>query len=224
MALRADDIAAHYRSVIQRLHQHFSRAEEGYADTDEEEEESSENEHSLERPSQKRKRADARVRDPWNAVTNMKELTIDPTLAEHIQRLRADPKEFMNDTKSLLHEAFQYRSSPADAFVACYSYTLVLQQRRTVDDIRWCFSLLFFFDIVKQIDPTSSGRRVGRLQQSKVRSFLGRVVGSSCPFRLVDATQDINKWARLGRKLNLMCERFGPGCLIFLHQQFSDNL
>ena len=83
--------------------------------------------------------------------------------------------------------------------------------------------MLMFYDLVKALRPQASGRRIGHLQEREIRRFLGAVLHEA-PIQLADVHQNINLWSRLGKRLDVLCSAFGPGCLFYLQVELSDNL
>ena len=162
-------------------------------------------------------------RNPWNPVMRIVNLGLSSETCEMLSALRDEPHRFLEDRHFLEHEANRFQDSPADAFLSHYNYALVLQQRRAVDGIRWLFVLLLFFDIVKEIRPDASGRRIGHLQAQEVEDFLGPVL-EHAPMELAKVTENMDNWSKMGRRLNVLCERFGEGCLFYLSHVLSDNL
>lgn len=178
----------------------------------------------------KRKRKDDRspkTRNPWNRVLNRQSLALHSEIHTHLTDHGPDALRFLTDDSVLTHRITQFSSeSVGDAFIACYKYTLDLEDRSVNDTFRWCFSMLMVYDVVRLIFPNRAGR-VGKSMQQELNShlveFLAPVLGS------LDLTQDValkqlNEWRIYGMKVDLLCTHFGPGSLFFLGDILSKDL
>jgi hypothetical protein len=163
-------------------------------------------------------------RHPWQAFLNLTSVELPLTITIHIRKHGTDPKIFLNDDMGLVHRIAEFGAITAgDAYMACCSYTLRLDNRRTKDNIRWCFAMLGFFDILKLIRPIGSGR-VGQVMAPDIVRFLGPVLGKSGRTPEEDLRQ-LKEWCRYGSKLDKLCaELGGSGFLFFLDKQLSRDL
>ena len=181
------------------------------------------NGNGVENP-RKRKRSDKTPpRHPWDQFLSLESLSLAPAFGQHLKKYGANPKKFISDNGLLKNRVPEFTSETVgDAFMACYEYTLRLESRRTKDNLRWCFTMLMCFDLVKLIKPNGSGR-VGCLMQKEVNKFLGPVLGATT-IQPELALKQLNEWSRCGMKLDMLCNEFGPGCLFFLGELLTQDL
>ena len=153
----------------------------------------------------------------------MQSLEADPRHLDHLQRYGPDPAGFVNDQSRLTSQPLVFKSGEVgDAFVVRYRYTLELEARRTKDNVRWCFTMLMYYDLVRLIRPQSTGR-VGQLMFNDISDFL-RPLTKTPWLEEQHAFEQLNEWSRCGRKLNVLCRIFGEGCLFFLAERLSRDL
>ena len=160
-------------------------------------------------------------RHPWAPFMRLKKVVLAYSIEHHLRQYGPDAEKFLSDDDLLKHKIFECaEDAVSDKFMAYYEYTLQLAARRSKDGIRWCFSMLMYFDLVKVVKPKSSGKKVGRLMLKDIIKFLGE--SSTLDPKM--AYKNMNKWAGFGRKLDLLCTTFGPGCIFYLVDFFSTNL
>lgn len=175
------------------------------------------------RDNHKRPRSDTTPRHPWGPFLKRKTLELAPVYVRHLRKHGTDAIRFLNDGCSLQHRIAHYdHRTVGDAFLSCYQYTQRLEARQTMDRVRWCFTMLMYFDLVKIIRPHGSAR-VGCLMLEDIKSFLGPVL-SQTTLSADLALQQLNEWSRCGYKLSLLCAEFGPGSLFFLQSLLSRDL
>ena len=175
------------------------------------------------RGSHKRPRSGTIPRHPWGPFLKRKTLELAHVYVQHLQKHGTDAIRFLNDGYSLQHRIAHYdHSTVGDAFLSCYQYTRQLDSRQTMDRVRWCFTMLMYFDLVKITRPHGSAR-VGCLMLEDIKSFLGPVLGHTTLSADL-ALQQLNEWSRCGYKLSLLCSEFGPGSLFFLQSLLSRDL
>ena len=144
-------------------------------------------------------------------------------MQRHLRQHGTSPSKFQNDNDFLRNRVTEFGSETVgDAFMACYQYTLRLESRRSMDSLRWCFTMLMYFDLVKLIKPDGSGR-VGHLMRQEVIRFLGPVLEPAA-IKPDVALKQLNEWSRCGMKVDLLCTAFDPGCLFFLEDLLSQDL
>lgn len=161
-------------------------------------------------------------RHPWSQVLQMTSLSLDPIFQRYLTEYGPDPEKFLNDHGHLIHKfgSFSYETR-GDAFMACYQYTHQLECRQTSDKVRWCFSMLNFYDVIQIAWPGCG--RIGQSMVPEVVDHFGPILG---PGKLdpEKTKKDLNDWFCLGCKLNFLCEQFGPGSFFFLAHMLSENL
>ena len=212
-----------------KLARHFGLLGEGTSESDDGTDEESSDEdsdddnkpsiHGGERP--KRRNPTKKTRHPWAPFMRLKSVELAYSIRYHLRTHGSDAERFLSDTKLLKHEVFDPTGTVSDKFMACYQYTMQLAARRSKDNIRWCFTMLMYFDLVKVVKPKSSGKKIGCLMLKDITRFLGSESASIDP-RV--AHKQLNKWAACGRKLDLLCSTFGPGCIFYLVDLLSTNL
>lgn len=160
--------------------------------------------------------APAGRRHRWKSVLNMTSLSLNPIFQEHLTQYGSDPEEFLSDHGRLTHKVGSF--SCGNSSMACYRYT---HHSEISDKVRWCFSILNFYDAVKIAWPEC--RRLGNTMAPKVLEYFGPSLG---PGKLdpEKIKEELNHVFFLGSKLNFLCEHFGPGCLFFLAHMLSDYL
>lgn len=168
----------------------------------------------------------------------------DITIDTHAQRLLdgferhdGDPKvivkRFLHDQAPLTNDLFSQRVDEpqaellhVDVFLSTLAWSRSIDRQIDINRLRWLFSLLFYFDLTtKVIKPDGHGSRVGRLMRQHYRDFILRIPPDhlgpgSTPDSVCD---DLALWSNLGRKLNIICREFGPGCLMFLSSKLSKD-
>lgn len=227
-------ITEQQRSALIRLAQHFGLLSKGDGDSgdgsdkednDSDEEDNGSDEDNVDSdhngdPPKSRKSA-KKPRHPWAPFMRMKSVVLAYSIEHHLKRYGPDAENFLSDNGLLKHKIFECAEDTiSDKFMACYEYTLQLAARRSKDNIRWCFTMLMYFDLVKVVKPKSSGKKVGHLMLKDITRFLGSE--SSIDPKL--AHRNMTKWAGFGRKLDLLCITFGPGCIFYLIDLLSTNL
>lgn len=201
------------RTILSKLSRHFARS-------DDEEELGEDVDTDVETPKKRKKPS---PRHPWQRFLNMESLVLPPAIEQHLRRHGTDPERFLNDEGLLRNNITNFsRETVGDAFIACYQYTLHLDKRRTQDSSRWHFTMLLYYDLVKLIRPNGSGR-VGYLIREDLVKFLGSVHGPKT-IQVDVALAQLNEWSRHGMKLNMLCTKFGDGCLFYLNELLSADL
>ena len=191
---------------------------QGERDDKEEEEEEEDS------PKRKRKRGTGqkKPRHPWGVFIRLEDITL-PSEVQKYLRKTTDPIKFLADEKPLENKIDQFGGETvADAFVACYKYTLQLETRRSTDQFRWCFTMLMYFDMVRLIRPEGSGK-VGPMMLQELEAVLGPIL-EQLHVNKQQALQRIDKWSLYGAKLSQLCDEFGAGCIFFLGDYLSANL
>ncbi len=170
-----------------------------------------------------KKRRRGTPRHPWRPIIQMRSLCLPERYRVHLEANGTDPLCFINDNEVLQNAVVDYgESDVGDAFMACYNYALQLVRRRATDRIRWFFTMIMFFDLVRLIRPHGSGR-VGRLMMQEIVGFLGPLIDAGEIEAEVTLAQ-INEWQLCGSKLDHLCRKFGPGSLFYLEDQLSPDL
>ena len=175
-------------------------------------------------PKRKRKRGTGqrKPRHPWGVFIRLEDVTL-PSEVQKYLRKTTDPIKFLADEKILENKIDQFGAETvADAFVACYKYTLQLETRRSTDQFRWCFTMLMYFDMVRLIRPEGSGK-VGPMMLQELEAVLGPIL-EQLHVDKQQALQRIDKWSLYGAKSSQLCDEFGAGCLFFLGEYLSENL
>ena len=225
-----DAITPQQRSALLKLAQHFGLMDKGDRESDHESEEEEEDEDeggdedSTSGPRGRRPKpgkSGSKTRHPWAPFMRLRSVELAYPIQHHLRTHGPDAEKFLSDSKLLTHEIFDPQGTVSDKFMACYQYTLQLTARRSKDNIRWCFTMLMYFDLVKVVKPNSSGRKVGYLMLKDITRFLGSASTTIDP---KIAHKQLNKWAGFGRKLDLLCSTFGPGCVFYLVDLLSTNL
>lgn len=216
-----------------RLAQHFSTSPTGPQSDDETEEPRG----TPARASSKRKREKATGEpaarsqkrtcgkrddnDPWYRFTKLESLEIPALYEAHLQKHGSDAAAFLNDQRELTRLGPEARSDEGDAFLSRLQYTLHLQGRMAKDRIRWCFSMLLYFDLAQLENPGGSGR-VGGAMQKRIRDLVKDRVPAD---RVQDLHLDsLTVWSTCGKKLDIICKEFGEGSLFFLDGLLSEYL
>ena len=159
----------------------------------------------------------------WAPFLRVKSLRLPATVQHHLTEHGSDPEKFLSDHEVFKHKIFECaENQAADAFMACYQYTLELVSRRTKDNLRWCFIMLLYYDLVRLIKPRWSGK-IGHLMLTDMRRFLGSAAQTT-DIDVKTAHKEIAAWANCGKHLDLLCATFGPGCIFYLSDLLSLNL
>lgn len=161
--------------------------------------------------------------DPWRRFLKLETLSLVQCARPYISRPGpAAAAMFLEDKAGLEHLGLEdSRGSTADAFVASHKYTRELQNRGTNDNVRWCFSMMHYYDLVILLYPEQSGK-IGTLMLQEIHELLGPSLSDIlCPR---SALRDLNEWSLQGKKVNDLCEVFGVGCLFFLGDTISRDL
>ena len=196
-------------------------------DPDEENNDPNEETSDLDEGDTSRARKSARKPRPkvkaWAPFLRIKSLKLPPSVQQHLTEHGSDPEKFLSDHEVFKHMIFECADNQAaDAFMACYQYTLELVSRRTKDNLRWCFIMLLYYDLVRLIKPRWSGK-IGHLMLTDMRRFLGSAAKTT-DIDPKTARKEIETWANCGKHLNLLCATFGPGCIFYLSDLLSPNL
>jgi len=172
-----------------------------------------------------RKRKRGNKSHAMSRFTNLQHLHLSTTFQRFFDSAGVDPIEFLNDGEALEHriQEFRTKATLGDAFRACYQYAMDLQERSDMDTVRWHFSMIFYHDLNKLINPKNSGRRMGRMMKKKMVRFLEAVFNGNTE-KIDEAMLKMDEWGKLGKKLVQLCESFTPGCLFYLAQHLSKNL
>lgn len=165
------------------------------------------------------------VRHPWQRILNITFLNLPHSVLTHVLTHGTSARDFLAEQRPLVNNMSDYDGQTVgDAFMACYRYTIDLEARMSSDKIKWCFSMLMFFDLSRLIRPNGAGNgRWGNLMVEEVAAFLGPVLGPDT-VTANDAKKQINRWSTYGRKLDLFCQTFTPGSLFFLAEHLSADL
>lgn len=187
------------RDALVRMVRHFTLPQAGESEaTDDpegrEDQDGGENDGAI----KKRKRSGAagkKPRHPWAPFMRLQGVALPPAVGKHLEKKGTDAVTFLSDHKSLMHKIDQFGSEAiADAFVACYKYTVDLETRQTTDHFRWCFSMLMYFDLVRLIRPHGSGK-VGPLMLQDIENVLGPVL-EELGIDKKQALEQIRQWSQ----------------------------
>lgn len=90
----------------------------------------------------------------WQAVLNLTALDLSSKIKEILNRPEVGASraaDFLNDGQLLKIQGGVLDRAAAgqgltngDVFIACYAYATHLEKRRKSDNIRWCFTMIFF--------------------------------------------------------------------------------
>lgn len=161
-------------------------------------------------------------RHPWKCVLKMTSLSLDPIFQRYLTEYGPDPENFLSEHGRLIHKVGSFSSETrGDAFMACYQYTQHLECQQTSEKVRWCFSMLNLHDVIQIAWPER--KCIGHAMVPEVVDYLGLILG---PGKLdpEKTKKDLQEWFCLGRKLNFLCEQFGPGCFFYLGHVLSHDL
>jgi len=173
----------------------------------------------------RKRRRDGPVRPPapWGRFTKLETLSLNQCARQYLPRPSPDSAaKFLGDQTGLKHLGLAYsKRTAADAFIASHKYTRDLAMRSVDDNVRWCFSMLLYFDLVMHLYPTQSGK-VGAIMLQEIQDLfkpsLANVLSPE------NALRDLNSWSWQGKKINDLCLEFGVGCLFFLGDVLSQDL
>ena len=209
------------KGALVRVARHFADSQVGDsgASNDQEDPEASEDQDSGEeggsRKKRKRSGTGSKKRHPWEVFMRLEEVRLLPQIEKHLRKNGTDPIRFLADDKILSHRISEFGSDKIkDALAACYQYTTQLEDRQNTDNVRWCFSMLMFFDLVKLIRPKGSGK-VGSSMMGELDNRFGSM-WEQAHITKKEALENIDKWSLLGAKVDGLCAEFGVGCLFFL--------
>ncbi|KAH0353180.1 hypothetical protein KCU81_g1791, partial [Aureobasidium melanogenum] len=166
----------------------------------------------------KRKARD--VRNPWRRVLNLKQLSLEPSIARFLAE-PTDARDFLSDKDRLVYSLEGDERDCSNTLMVCYEFAQELQRREGVDRIRLLFINLFFHDMMLCIRPEATGKRVGHLMKDDAAELLKNFDGLQVD--LDEFRKNVNDWAKCGRKLNHMCQLFGDGCLFYFTEVFTQN-
>ena len=161
--------------------------------------------------------------NPWASFMRM---SFDLSLEYHdfYHRFGDDGARFLTDTVDLALQTYSSGDTKyalEQALIDFLRYTVHLKSRDARDKIRRLFCLLFFFDLACLVGAGPSGQ-IGCLQEGALMKFVRKdVLMNMCPELPMDR---MSKWSLQGGKLNILCERFGTGCLFFLAEHLTGNL
>jgi hypothetical protein len=162
----------------------------------------------------------------YAAILKRKELTVGTEILEHIQLHGTEPYLFLNAKWSAYKGGLSefYAGNAGDAFLACYQYARDTQDKIGITKCQWLFFMLLFYDIVKIVWP-NAGTRLGEIMVKDLGKMLsGLSEETRGGINVAGAAQDIQSWFYLGRKLNILCSKFGAGCLFPLAEVLSEDL
>lgn len=163
-------------------------------------------------------------RHAWQPVMSMQTLVLPPAVAAHIDQHGFDPVKFLTDRGSLrcnLLGPSGEELGAGDHFMTVWSWSLDLDMRTTNDHIRACFASLFYYDLAVHVRPKGTGR-VGTTMKARMAAFLAAVPADQLDHAF--ACDTIEHKSILGKRINFLCEQFGPGCLFYLSWMLSENL
>lgn len=213
--------------ILRELYRHFwsfdskKRGRQSTGDEDGDEDEESDGGADKEpRPRPKRQRADRN--HPWKTFMDLQSLPLPVDIQQHLQENGTDPLCFLEDPHSLAHKIKLARTT-GDAISDYYTFMIHLGSRAVMDATRWCFQLIAFYDMVKEISPESSGSRVGtRMKQEIVPVFENMFRNDQA--KIDEALKNLQEWSNWGYRINHLCETFGTGCVFFLAKYLTANL
>ena len=81
---------------------------------------------------------------------------------------------------------------------------------------------VLFLNLVQYLRPSGSGR-IGTLIYEDVQELLSKLSEDVRPATHVALSQ-LSEWSTQGKKVNQLCERFGPGCLFYLSGILTPDL
>lgn len=165
-------------------------------------------------------------RNPWNSIMRLDTLSLSVEV-EKIMSATDPVKSLIDDNSSLVH-SFQESMSIADAFLARYHYTVLLDKRHLIDQLRNHFVSLLYFDLLRLIQPRAKATRLGHLQRDELQKFLGaetvQVVRRS-ENSIIEMTNRLNKHIHEGRKLHQLGRLLGgDGYIFYLLNELTPNL
>ncbi|KAL8835849.1 MAG: hypothetical protein Q9170_003143 [Blastenia crenularia] len=211
--------------VLSKLARHL---EELYESDDEDDSDADEGEGSRQSTGHKRKSSSPRnsnragrkkpaaAAHPFARFLRLQSVTMAPVMQQYLERHGVDPVPFLEDTRALKHKRLDFSDTQnrSDAFWATYRWASALVKRRAQDSLRWCFTMMMYYDLTQIIRPQSSGK-VGHLMLAQIKDYLGPLQ-DQVGVPATEVLKQINQWARHGKKLNILCAEFGPGCLSYL--------
>ncbi|EON69085.1 hypothetical protein W97_08398 [Coniosporium apollinis CBS 100218] len=163
------------------------------------------------------------ARNPMNPIIRLDTLSLDPVVNRFLQSHGPDAPVFLARAGGQIRATVKdtEAGSDADAFLERYKLTLNLNAQLDTNNQLWCYSMLFYYDLVKQYNPNGSGR-VGDLMWEDIVAWFGRVLNNA-PICAADLVKNLNKWSVLGKRLHNLSVEFGSGFVFFLGHVLSRN-
>lgn len=164
------------------------------------------------------------ARKPMNPIMRLDTLSLNPVVNRFLQSHGPDALVFLARAGGQIRATVEDAEAgcDADAFLVRYKLTLNLNAQLDTNNQLWCYSMLFYYDLVKQYNPDGSGR-VGHLMREDIVAWFGRVLDNA-PICAPDLVKNLNKWSVLGKRLHNLSIEFGSGFVFFLGHVLSRNL
>ncbi|KIW14402.1 hypothetical protein PV08_07184 [Exophiala spinifera] len=112
----------------------------------------------------------------------------------------------------------------AHALKVRVTYTMDIAARSDMDRVRYCFTGLMWYDIVKLIRPDITGTRLGHLVKKDIRPLLEAVyTGNITPAWMDAILTEVSTSCKVGHRLNELSNRYGESCIFVLAGKLSKN-
>lgn len=124
---------------------------------------------------------EAKPRHAFRPIMNMSslEICIDPSV--YLEQENFDPADFLSGGG--IEHRIGSTGNTSNDFAVRYEFTLALAERCPKEyKLRWCFTMLGYFDLVQLICPGKSAKKVGKLMMQDLEDFLGES-GEGADFR-----------------------------------------
>jgi hypothetical protein len=176
-------------------------------------------------PSERDRASRTKPRHPWRCVMRINKLKLDTYVEDYLAAHGTEPSRFMMDAGMI--QPHNDEEETVQAFRSIWIYAQELLARKALDGFRFCFTMLYFYDLVKSINPRSTGR-IGKLMFEDLRDFLDNTLpalgGVRGATNQAEVLTTLNDWSYCGYKLSVIVDRFGEGCLFYLGSVLSHNL
>ena len=164
------------------------------------------------------------TRHPWQPFLNLESPTIPAEIKLFLSESHGDPTAFLTSELSLAEGMTDVAHARTDdVFLSYYQFTLRLAERQAVDNLRWCFAMLMYYDLAKLLRKDGTGR-VGKLMLAEVEIFLELILERQIGIKSEDVWSNLNAWSLCGKKLNYICSKLGHGCLFFIAVLLTKHL
>lgn len=166
-------------------------------------------------------------RNQWKPIVDLKELVMPKAVLDMVKQHGENPETFLQDAEMLENGIVAGKAKTSgDIIFSILEYSENVEGLAGLNVLRWAYSMLGFYDFMKRLFPQTKSAKMGpRMVEAVVDCRNSGGPGASRQaLSDGDFGRKLQVMYKCGFKLDILCNRFGDGCIFFLSGIMSQDL